>query len=149
MNTFNRYFKNVKNRKISGIGSDDELYDIAGKEYKEGEEKSFPFCDCAKHLHDMPHFYPMIDPTSLVLADRSVLSKGEMSNLAPPIRAGMNRPTGVKAAKKQIEEQRKQNLQMNDATESMRKMAASHDRMASLMVCKQELLEKQGKFASL
>ncbi len=38
---------------------------------------------------------------------------------------------------------------MNDATESMRKMAASHDRMALVMVCKQELLEKQGKLASL
>ena len=74
--TFNRYFKNVKNRKISGIGSDDELYDSAVKEYKEGEEKSFPFCDCAKHLRKIPHFDPMIDPMSLVLADKSVLSKG-------------------------------------------------------------------------
>ena len=54
MNTFNRYFKNVKNRKISGVGSDDELYDIAAKEYEEGEEKSFPFCECAKTLHAMP-----------------------------------------------------------------------------------------------
>ncbi len=99
MNTFNRYFKNVKNRKISGIGLDDELYDIEVKEYKEGEEKSFPFCDCAKHLHKMPRFDPMIDPTSLVLADKSVLSKEETSNLAPPMGAGMNCPTGVKASK--------------------------------------------------
>ena len=38
---------------------------------------------------------------------------------------------------------------MNDTNESMRKMAASHDRMASVMVWKQELLEKQGKLASL
>ena len=50
MNLFKQYFKNVKNRKISGVGSDDELYDIATKEYKEGEEKSFPFCECAKIL---------------------------------------------------------------------------------------------------
>ena len=35
MNLFNRYFKNVKNRKISGVGLDDELYDIAKKEYEE------------------------------------------------------------------------------------------------------------------
>ena len=82
MNTFNRYFENVKNRKISGIGSDNELYDSAVKEYKEGEEKSFPFCDCAKHLCKIPHFDPMIDPMSLVLADKSVLSKGETSDLA-------------------------------------------------------------------
>ena len=82
------------------IGSDNELYDIAVKEYKEGEEKSFPFCECAKHLHEMSHFDPMIDPMSLVLADKSVLSKGETSNLAPPMGAGMNCPTGVKAAKK-------------------------------------------------
>ncbi len=99
MNTFNRYFKNVKNRKISSIGSDDELYDIAVKEYEAGKEKSFPFSDCAKHLHEMQSFDPMIDPMSLVLADKSVLSKGETSNLAPPMGAGMNRPTGVKAAK--------------------------------------------------
>ena len=99
MKTFNRYFKNVKNRKISDIGSDDELYDIVAKECKEGEEKSFPFCECAKHLHEMPRFDPMIDPTSLVLDNKSVLSKRETSNLAPPMGAGMNRPTGKKAAK--------------------------------------------------
>ena len=38
---------------------------------------------------------------------------------------------------------------MNDANESMRKMAASHDKMASVMFRKQELMEKQGKLASL
>jgi hypothetical protein len=149
MNIFNRYFKNVKNRKISGVGSDDELYDIAAKEYEEGEEKSFPFCECAKILHEMPRFDPMIDPATLVLADKTTLSKGEASNLAPPMGAGMGRPTGVKAAKRQIEEQRMQNFQLNDANESMRKMAASHDKMASVMFRKQELLEKQGKLASL
>ena len=99
VNTFNRYFKIVKNRKISGIGLDNELYDIAVREYKEGDEKSFSFCDCAKHLHEMPHFDPMIDPTSLVLADKSVLSKRETSNLAPPMGVGVNCPTGVKPAK--------------------------------------------------
>ena len=119
------------------------------KEYKEGEEKSFPFCECAKILHEMPRFDPMIDPTTLVLADKTTLSKGEASNLAPPMGAGMGRPTGVKAAKRQIEEQRMQNFQLNDANESMRKMAASHDKMASVMFRKQELLEKQGKLASL
>ena len=149
MNTFNRYFKNVKNRKISGVGSDDELYDIAAQEYEEGEEKSFPFCECAKILHEMPCFDPMIDPTTLILADKTTLSKGEASNLAPPMGAGMDRPTGVKAAKRQIEEQHLQNFQMNDANKSMRKMAASHDKMASVMFRKQELLEKQGKLASL
>ncbi len=66
----------MKNQKISGVGSDDELYHIVVKEYKEGEEKSFPFCECAKHLHEMPHFDPMINPTSLVLEDKTVLSKG-------------------------------------------------------------------------
>jgi hypothetical protein len=149
MNTFNRYFKNVKNRKISGVGSDGELYNIVAKEYEEGEEKSFPFCECAKTLHEMPRFDPMIDPATLVLADKTTLSKGEASNLAPPMGAGMGRPTGVKAAKRQIEEQRMQNFQLNDANESMRKMAASHNKMASVMFRKQELLEKQGKLASL
>ena len=142
MNTFNRYFKITKNQKISGVGSDDELYDIAVKEYKEGEEKSFPFCECAKNLQEMPHFDPMINPTSLVFVDKSVLSKGKTSNLALPMGAGMNQPIGVKAAEKHTEEQCKQNVQMNEANDSIRKMAASHDRMALEMVCKQELLEK-------
>jgi len=91
----------------------------------------------------------MIDPTMLVLADKTTLSKGKASNLAPPMGASMDRPKGVKAAKRQIEEQRTQNFQMNDANESMRKMAASHDKMASVMFRKQELMEKQGKLASL
>ncbi len=38
---------------------------------------------------------------------------------------------------------------MNDANESMRKMAASHNKMASVMFRKQELMEKQGKLVSL
>ena len=59
--------------------------------------------------------------------------------------AGMDCPTGVKAAKRQIEEQRKNVIQMNDAYKTMRKMAASHNKMASVMVWKQELMEKQDK----
>ena len=149
MNLFNRYFKNVKNRKISGVGSDDELYVIATKEYKEGEEKSFPFCECAKILHEMPCFDPMIDPTTLVLADKTILLKGKVNNLAPPMGAGMDGPPEVKAAKRQIEKQCMHNFQMNDANKLMRKMAASHNKMASVMLRKQELLEKQGKLASL
>ncbi len=139
----------MKNRKISGVGSNDELSDIAAKEYKEGEEKSFPFCECAKILHVMLHFDQMIDPTTLVFVDKTTLSKDKAFNLAPPMGAGMDRPTGVKAAKRQIEEQHMQNFQMNDANESMRKVAASHDKMASVMFRKQELMEKQGKLASL
>jgi len=38
---------------------------------------------------------------------------------------------------------------MNDANKSMRKMVASHNKMASVMFRKQELMEKQGKLASL
>ena len=38
---------------------------------------------------------------------------------------------------------------MNDAKELMRKMAALHDKIASVMVPKLELLGKQGKLASL
>ncbi len=73
MNLFNQYFKNAKNQKISGVGSDDELYDIASKEFEEGEGKSFSFCECAKVLHEMPCFDPMIDPSTLVLVDNSTL----------------------------------------------------------------------------
>ena len=61
----------------------------------------------------------------------------------------MIQPTGVKAGKNHIEDQHKQNVQMNNANESMRKIADSHDRKASVMVQKQKLLEKQGKLSSL
>ena len=110
MNIFNWYFKHVKNRKISSVGSDNELYDITAKEYKEGKEKSFPCCEYAKHLHEMPCFNLLIDPTTLVLADKTILPKGKASNLALPMGVGIDRPTGVKAAKRQIEEQRMHNF---------------------------------------
>ena len=84
-----------------------------------------------------------------MLADNSTLSKGEASNLAPPMGASKVRPMGMKAAKKQLDEQCQQIKQADDANESMRKMAASHDKMASVMFRKQALLEKQGKLASL
>ena len=35
-------------------------------EYDEGKEKSFPFCELAKHLHEMPCFNPIINPITLV-----------------------------------------------------------------------------------
>ncbi len=38
-------------------------------------------------------------PNSMVLADKTALSKGKASNMAPPMGAGMDGPTGVKAAK--------------------------------------------------
>ena len=38
---------------------------------------------------------------------------------------------------------------MIDANESMGKITASHDKVVSVMLCKQELLEKQGKHAIL
>ena len=53
-------------QKVSGVGSDNDLYNITLKEYEESEEKPFPYCECAKH-HEMQHFHPIINPTTLVL----------------------------------------------------------------------------------
>ena len=125
-----------------------ELYDIAVKEYKEGQEKSFPCCEYAKHLHEMPWFNLLIDPTTLVLADKTVLSVSKASKLAPPMGASMDRPTGVKVAKN-TRRTKEQSVQINDVNESMRKMTASPNKTAYIMVWMQELLEKWGKLASL
>ncbi len=35
MNVFNKHFHNMKNRKISGIGGEEDIYNIARKEYEE------------------------------------------------------------------------------------------------------------------
>ncbi len=35
MNVFNKHFPNLKNRKISGIGGEEDIYNIARKEYEE------------------------------------------------------------------------------------------------------------------
>ncbi len=47
----------------------------------------------------MPHLETMIDPTTLVLVDKTVLSKREASNVAPPMGAGMDQPKEVKVTK--------------------------------------------------
>ena len=99
MNVFNRYFRSVKNRKISGVGGNDEIYEIAKAEYEKAEGKPFPFLECAKCLHEMPRFDPMIEPETLVLADKTVISKGEASNMAAPMGSSLKRPVGMKAAK--------------------------------------------------
>ncbi len=54
MNIFNQYFKNGNSRNISGVGGDDELYDITVCEFEEAEGKPFRFLQCAKLLHKMP-----------------------------------------------------------------------------------------------
>ncbi len=76
MNVFHKHFCNLKNRKINGIGGEEDIYNIAQKEYEEAEGKPFPFLSCAKSLHKMPRFDPMTEPTKLRLADNTVVSKG-------------------------------------------------------------------------
>ncbi len=43
MNILNKHFHNLKNRKISGIAGEEDIYNIAWKEYEEVEGKPFPF----------------------------------------------------------------------------------------------------------
>ncbi len=69
--------------KISGIRSDDNIYDIALKEYEEAEGKPF-FLECTKTLLKMPQFDPIIKPSILKLADNFVVSKGEVKTLLFP-----------------------------------------------------------------
>ncbi len=82
------------------VGGNDELYDIAVQEFEEAEGKPFQFLQCAKLLHKMPCFHPMIEPEKIILANKIEVLQGEASNLAIPIGAQLNQPTGVKAAKK-------------------------------------------------
>ncbi len=53
VNVFGKKFCNVKNRKISGVGGEKDIYDIALKEYEEAKGKTFPFLSFAKSLHKM------------------------------------------------------------------------------------------------
>ncbi len=69
MNVFNKFFCNVKSRKIS-----------------------------ANSLHKMQQFDPMTKPSTLRLADNSVVSKGEVNNLASSTGSLLAYLKGVKAA---------------------------------------------------
>ncbi len=149
MNVFNKLFHNVKNRKISGVGGEEDIYNIARMEYEEAEGKSFPFLSCAKSLHKMPRFNPMTKPTMLRLADNSVVSKGEGNNLASPMGSSLARPKGVKAAKNPVEIARMKHMTTKDSAESMSKMAASYTKIAAVMVRKQQFAENQAKIADL
>ncbi len=123
----------MKSRNISGVGGDDELYDITAQEFKEAEGKPFQFLQCAKFLHEMPQFDPMIKPDKIILANKTECLRGEASNLVMSMGAQLNRPTVVKAAKKlKLEIQNKQS-QVHKANKSLKHVAASHIKMASVM----------------
>jgi len=149
MNVFNKHFCDVKNRKISGIGGEEDIYNIALKEYEEAEGKPFPFLSCAKSLHKMPRFNPMTKPTKLRLADNSVVSKGEVNNIASPMGSSFARPKGVKATKNHVEISRMKHMTTKGSAESMSKMASSHTKIAAVMVHKQQFAENQAKIAGL
>ncbi len=103
MNVLNKHFCNVKNRKISGIGGEEDIYNIVLKEYVAAEDKSFPFPLCANSLHKMMRFDPIIKPSILRLADNSIVSKVEVDNLAALMGSLWASPKGVEAARSHIE----------------------------------------------
>ncbi len=121
MNVINLHFCSVKNRKISGVGENNELYEIAMAEYEKAEGKPFPFLQCAKCLHEMPRFDQMIKPDTLVLVDKTVISKGEASNMAAPMGLSLKQPVGMIAAKKHVDNNLKNYVWMKDSEESMPK----------------------------
>ncbi len=115
-----------KSCKVSGIGGNNELYEIAMAEYEEAEGKPFPFLECAKCLHVMPRFDSMIKLDTLVLVDKTVISRGHASNMTAPMGSSFKRPVGMKAAKKHLENNLKKHVWMKESEESMRKVASSH-----------------------
>ncbi len=44
----------MKSCNISGIGGDDELYDVAVHKFEEAEGESFQFLQCGRLLHKIP-----------------------------------------------------------------------------------------------
>ncbi len=72
----------------------------------------------------MPCFDPMTKPSTLRLADNSVVSKGEVNNLASPM--GSLYPKGVKAAKNHVKIARMKHMTTKDSAASMSKMASLH-----------------------
>ncbi len=72
-------------------------------EYEKVEGKPFPFLECAKCLHEMPGFDPIIELETLVLVDKTDISKGEASNMAAPMGSSLKHPVGIKAAKKHLD----------------------------------------------
>ncbi len=83
---------------------DDELYETVMGEYDKGKGKPFPFCECAIGLQKMPCFDALMYPSTMVLADMTVLLKKEASNLTAPMGAVLDQPVGVEAAKKWLNE---------------------------------------------
>ena len=139
----------MKSCNISGVCGDDNLYDIAAQEFEEAEGKPFQFVQCAKLMHKMPQYNPMIEPDKIILANKTEVLQGEASNLAMPMGAQLNRPIGVKSAKKlKLNIQNKQS-QVYKANKSLDQLAASHIKMASVMARKQSFIEKQGRIATL
>ncbi len=87
----------------------------------------------------------MIELETLVLADKTVISKGEASNMVAPMGSSLTRPVGMKAAKKHVDNNLKKYVWMKESEESMHKMASSQIKMAAIMVCKQTFIKKQSK----
>ncbi len=78
----------------------------------------------------------MIKLEKIILANKTEVLQGEASNLVVPMGAQLNRPTGVKAAKKHNFEIKNKQSQVHKANMSLKQMAALHIKMASVMAQK-------------
>ncbi len=96
----------------------------------------------------MLRFDPMTKPSTLRLADNSVVLKGEGNNLASPIGSLFAHPKGIKAAKNHVKISRMKHMTIKDFAASMSKMASLHTKIAAVLVYKQ-FAENQAKIADL
>ncbi len=91
----------------------------------------------------------MSEPSTLRLADNSVVSNGEVNNLTSPIALLLACPKKVKAAKNYVKIARMKHMTTKDSAASMSKMTSLHTKIDAVLVCKQQFAENQAKIADL
>ena len=105
MNYFNRYFKQVKEEKPSGV-PESHYPEIAADRFKEEKKRKFKHLHCIEILQQLPKFDPMVEDEVIEIDDddddASKMTSASMVNkVGKPMGSDLERPMGSKKAKKQ------------------------------------------------
>ena len=159
VNVFNKYFKIVKQEGPSGTPYT-EYIRLAMEKYLEEEGRPFLFEDCVPILHQMPKFDPMIEVEEIEIDDDDAEEEADESSsgnkkpaavnkIGAPMGAGMSRPPGAKAAKRQMKEEQSVSTLESTKVEALQKLADTHEHLATALDRNNQLMESKNRQESL
>jgi hypothetical protein len=144
MNYFNKYLKQMKEEKPSGV-PESHYPEHAAVNFQREKNRPFKHLHCVEILQKLPKFDPMFVPEVIDIdGDDSPVNK-----IGKPQGAGLERPVGCKKAKKQVKDDQYSQEMQERKLIALQKLSEAQTLMATSMASSTKQKELLGKFQML